>query len=755
MARSNNPLQAPGVNLVANQTGAVVGAPETNAALQLANSLAGLNPEVKGITSAIAAEGQARAQARAKADVLSAGGMKLADAVREGKLQKTQNPWYMQAYARESAAVRSQEALSALTVESQSWETRNDPKAFAAQWREEVGKLSEGFEGIDEVAGFAPVEAQFTQQNLQSNLSTNVKRIETERFNNISTLSAQAIADGARQGGGTLTPGSAHALLMPAYQQWIATGGSQGDWQGIAEQAIYTAARTTRNAGLIELLKAPELLGGVDFTNIDAPETAFGDGPDEASEPVEHKPSVAPAPAPKKGKPPMRSTVWPATGRITTEFGKVRKGGEVHRAIDIALPEGTPIRATGPGVIESTDIAGKGNSGKFARIAHGGKIVSGFAHLSQVLVEPGQHVNQGDIIGYSGSTGKSTGPHLHWRVTKNGVDVDPRAVTFVDQGDTQEAVAAGPGFQGGDKPFHAEVQKVDPNTLSHGPTLYEMPGVAARAEAQANAVRSMADQEQGDRLRALTTDRKVRGQEAADKVWEKYGTAILTGDYDTNRIITELSSQGYSAPVISEALGVLRSSAQDSAGLMSAKVALAGADPGNAAHHVDLFLEGARNGYSEDYEHRVSQQVAAGLISDSDGIRMVDNALARTRQLEADDRRPTPGAKNGIKNATAYNQGTKALSALFRQGAMKIYAGTRFGADTVDADYIKGIEAEIKQAGLVYLAAHPGDFQGAYAEAQARTNQMLNNLIARRGGQAARPSASPSKPAPAGANPRR
>ncbi len=94
-----------------------------------------------------------------------------------------------------------------------------------------------------------------------------------------------------------------------------------------------------------------------------------------------------------------------------------------HRAIDYAAPIGTPIRAVGDGTI--TYVGWNGNYGNFISIRHNSVYSTNYAHLSRFAVSQGQRVNQGDIIGYVGSTGLSTGPHLHYEMVKNGVKINP------------------------------------------------------------------------------------------------------------------------------------------------------------------------------------------------------------------------------------------------------------------------------------------------------------------------------------------
>jgi murein DD-endopeptidase MepM/ murein hydrolase activator NlpD len=94
-----------------------------------------------------------------------------------------------------------------------------------------------------------------------------------------------------------------------------------------------------------------------------------------------------------------------------------------HRAVDYAAAAGTPIRAVGDGTVVSAGW--NGAYGYMTSIRHNGTYTTNYAHQSKIAVKRGQKVKQGQIIGYVGSTGLSTGPHLHYEMVKNGVKVNP------------------------------------------------------------------------------------------------------------------------------------------------------------------------------------------------------------------------------------------------------------------------------------------------------------------------------------------
>lgn len=122
----------------------------------------------------------------------------------------------------------------------------------------------------------------------------------------------------------------------------------------------------------------------------------------------------------------------PVQGHITSSFGwrmhPLLHFVRLHKGTDIGAPWGSPIYAVLDGIVQSAGRAG--GYGNFLKLQHGGGLQSGYGHMSSFAVSPGQHVRQGQVIGYVGSTGLSTGPHLHWEVWKNGVAINPQSISF-------------------------------------------------------------------------------------------------------------------------------------------------------------------------------------------------------------------------------------------------------------------------------------------------------------------------------------
>lgn len=118
-------------------------------------------------------------------------------------------------------------------------------------------------------------------------------------------------------------------------------------------------------------------------------------------------------------------TFWPVRGFITKKFDPAGSEGDaaLHGGIDIAIDRGTPVRAAAAGDV--TEAGWDNAYGYYVQIDHGYGIKTLYAHAEMLVVVRGERVGQGQTIAYSGTTGKSSAPHLHFQVTQNNVPVDP------------------------------------------------------------------------------------------------------------------------------------------------------------------------------------------------------------------------------------------------------------------------------------------------------------------------------------------
>jgi len=121
--------------------------------------------------------------------------------------------------------------------------------------------------------------------------------------------------------------------------------------------------------------------------------------------------------------------IAPVKGLISSGFGYRRdpftKKRAFHNGLDIIAPRGREVRATGEGIV--TRAMRTGALGNAVYVSHGYGITTRYGHLSRIAVKPGQTVARGDVIGYVGNSGRSTGNHLHYEVRVDGKPVDPRA----------------------------------------------------------------------------------------------------------------------------------------------------------------------------------------------------------------------------------------------------------------------------------------------------------------------------------------
>jgi murein DD-endopeptidase MepM/ murein hydrolase activator NlpD len=123
----------------------------------------------------------------------------------------------------------------------------------------------------------------------------------------------------------------------------------------------------------------------------------------------------------------------PVPGRVTSNYGMRRHPilgySRMHKGLDFKAGYGTPIYAVTDGTVQ---MAGRnGGHGNYVRLSHGNGLQTGYSHMSRIAVSAGERVRRGQVIGYVGSTGLSTGPHLHYEMYRNGANVNPSTANFV------------------------------------------------------------------------------------------------------------------------------------------------------------------------------------------------------------------------------------------------------------------------------------------------------------------------------------
>jgi murein DD-endopeptidase MepM/ murein hydrolase activator NlpD len=119
---------------------------------------------------------------------------------------------------------------------------------------------------------------------------------------------------------------------------------------------------------------------------------------------------------------------WPVDGRgvVTRGLSGGEGGTEAHAGLDVAIPIGTPIRASGGGIVAQAGVDSE--YGYFVRLTHPDGFESMYGHASRLLVQTGDSVQAGEVIALSGSTGRSTAPHLHFEIRRDSRLIDPRSL---------------------------------------------------------------------------------------------------------------------------------------------------------------------------------------------------------------------------------------------------------------------------------------------------------------------------------------
>lgn len=198
----------------------------------------------------------------------------------------------------------------------------------------------------------------------------------------------------------------------------------------------YFAARATRAAQLearvaeLELERSRIVGLARDLEELeqayDRLRSMFGPDPGGASGPLWLPPPAGRGARPAGGAGDGLPSSWPLTEPGFVTQGLLAAGGADHPGVDIAVPTGTYIRAAGPGVVEVAQD--DPIYGLFVTLEHGNGYRTVYGHASQLLVQPGDSVRRNEVIALTGSTGRSTAPHLHFEVLRDGEPVDPMSI---------------------------------------------------------------------------------------------------------------------------------------------------------------------------------------------------------------------------------------------------------------------------------------------------------------------------------------
>jgi murein DD-endopeptidase MepM/ murein hydrolase activator NlpD len=200
---------------------------------------------------------------------------------------------------------------------------------------------------------------------------------------------------------------------LPAIVRSRAMGGTSVASRG-AETSELSAASGTAFAPMLKSgLASPDTVLGVlsDLLGV------IGSRLDSVRDSVERRHALAAA----------TPSIWPVAGWLSSSYGNrtdpFTQDKDFHPGLDISADYGQPVLATGDATVSAAGP--NGAYGNMVALDHGFGIVTKYGHLSRIAVMDAQHVNRGDVIGYVGSTGRSTGAHLHYEVWMNGRLTDP------------------------------------------------------------------------------------------------------------------------------------------------------------------------------------------------------------------------------------------------------------------------------------------------------------------------------------------
>jgi murein DD-endopeptidase MepM/ murein hydrolase activator NlpD len=214
-------------------------------------------------------------------------------------------------------------------------------------------------------------------------------------------------------------------------------GGGEGPGASVREDLFVNA-----------LADAVESAGGLGIADMLARSMGAAPGSAAPAPRLAPSPSLLPARAvtPLAAAGPLPGEVLPLAGHVGSGFG-MRTDPFTHQprrhdGVDVGAPEGAPIRATADGVVRSAGP--RGGYGYAVEIDHGNGLTTLYGHASELLVEAGQTVQAGQEIARVGSTGRSTGPHLHFEVRVGGRAVDPARVLKIYASRAEADLRSGP-----------------------------------------------------------------------------------------------------------------------------------------------------------------------------------------------------------------------------------------------------------------------------------------------------------------------
>lgn len=232
--------------------------------------------------------------------------------------------------------------------------------------------------------------------------------------------------------GAKLISGIASAITTTLNILKVLGGGKVGRGLAVVGVAAVGAVAISKLGGKEEEAKPEE--GGAPKPSGTPSSTPSAETPTKKETPSGSStaPPTGAGPVENKGTTSAGGYVSPAAGRVSSPFGMrthpITKQQSMHPGVDIAAPSGTPVVATKAGTVLTANYGENGGYGNLIQIDHGNGEVSKYAHLSAISTAPGSKVEAGQEIGKVGSTGRSTGPHLHFEIKKSGQAADPASL---------------------------------------------------------------------------------------------------------------------------------------------------------------------------------------------------------------------------------------------------------------------------------------------------------------------------------------
>ena len=224
-------------------------------------------------------------------------------------------------------------------------------------------------------------------------------------------------------------PRTRRTVLLPGVLL-VAAGTAFAGLAVLPASAAPTLPRVTAAAAMAPVELAAPVPANVELYSALSQGLAVANKPKPKPQPAVVPPRPAPAKASRDRSPAAAATVEglasrgyarPGAGRLTSGYG--RRWGRLHAGIDLASGIGSPIRAAAGGRVQSSGW--EGGYGRAVRIEHSDGTVTVYGHMSALLVDSGERVEAGQLIGREGNTGHSTGPHLHFEVRVAGTPVNP------------------------------------------------------------------------------------------------------------------------------------------------------------------------------------------------------------------------------------------------------------------------------------------------------------------------------------------